>query len=67
MLAENEILGNHARLLFRLRPPSGRGVDRPSRSSLPALQLTVVIENRLQKAAILFRLRVIRNKPAQRS
>jgi len=32
----------------------------------PALQLTVVIENRLQKAAILFRLRVIRNKPAQR-
>ena len=28
------------------------------------MQLTVVIENRLQKGAILFRLRVIRNKPA---
>jgi len=57
MLAENEILSNHAWFCSGCPPAA-------EEEGVPALQLTVVIENRLQKAAILFRLRVIRNKPA---
>jgi len=57
MLAENEILSNHAGFCSGCPPAA-------EEEGAPALQLTVVIENRLQKAAILFRLRVIRNKPA---